>query len=93
MKEIWLIDLDRYGDESRAKSFPPKVYSMMETARLIKKKYDSMKIKPEIEVIAIGLGLGLSDALEGMGIPHKCRTGLLKRIGSADIYSFAKKVE
>jgi hypothetical protein len=85
MTTVWRITLDRYSDESRAKSCDGKVYSVVETAELLIQKYKDSKYKPKIEVVIIGIGAALSDYLTDKKIPHTEVNGLISRIGSADV--------
>lgn len=84
--QVWIICLDRYGDESNAKS--DKVFSVTETGDEIIEAIKKQTVKPIVEIMAIGLGLALSDYLTEQGIEHICKIGLLARIGSADVYKF-----
>ena len=83
IKFIWRIKLDQYGDESIAKS--GSLYSIVETCDILIEKYNRRAIKPELEVIDIGLGIALSDMLEDRKIPFKRVAGSHMRIGSADV--------
>jgi len=91
MKTIWQVNVDRYGDESRAKSEDGKLHSVIETADLLIEEYKACKIKPEIEVIAIGFGWALSDFLTHNEIPHTRIEGIIHRVGSADIIKYRRK--
>jgi len=88
-KTIWQINVDRYGDESRAKG--GKLFSVGETADLLIELYRQQMVKPEIHVVAIGFGLGLSDYLEYKEIPHKRIKGSIVRIGSADLIKYRRE--
>jgi len=72
---IWRVKLDQYGNES-----------IVETCNILIEKYNRQTIKPELEVIDIGLGIALSDMLEDRKIPFKRIAGVHMRIGSADIF-------
>jgi len=85
MKVIWQVELDRYSDESMAKDPDGLSYSLMETAEIFIEEYNRQRIKPEIQVISIGLGAGFCDILKDRKIPHKEIKGILHRVGSADI--------
>lgn len=86
MKTVWTVVLDRYGDESKAKSHDGKLFSVIETAELLIKKYNEQEIKPELKVVTIGTGAALADYLASKGIPTIRVIPLLSRIGSADVY-------
>ena len=88
MNVIWLIDLDRYGNESRAKDSMGKVYSVVETADLLIEKLKNTSYIPEIHIISVGIGRAFSDYLKHKGVKHKRIDSLLMRIGSADIHKF-----
>jgi len=83
---VWRIVLDRYGDEQRAKSKNGIIYSVLETGEIIAQEYDNAKIKPEIEVVAVGMGMALADYLIAHEIPVTKLTPLLHRTGGADVY-------
>jgi len=55
MKEIWLVDLDRFGCETTAKGNVAGD-TMETTARKLADLYLLSKTKPEIHVISIGSG-------------------------------------
>lgn len=85
----WQIILDRYDEESRAKSEGVQVVSVHETAEMIFLEYTRRERKPIIEVCTAGLGAALADILESKGIPILTTVVALKRIGCADIYQTA----
>ena len=89
MKQIWRIELDRYSDESRAKS--GRIFSLLETSNLIFEAYQGQKNKPKLEIVVIGVGMALADILEDRKIPLKRVKGLLTRIGGADIFKYKSK--
>ena len=98
MKEetIWRITLDRFANESLAKSgeffitieTADEFFSVIETADLLIKKYKNQVPKPKIEVDTIGLGMALSEYLTINKIPHTRRKGILTRIGNADVLKY-----
>jgi len=92
MKTVWLVNLDRYGNESRAKSKDGKLFGIIETTDLLIEEYQACKIKPEIKVVAIGFGHALSDFLTHKEIPHTRIEGIIHRVGSADVVKY-KEVE
>ncbi len=73
-KFIWRVKLDQYGDES-----------LVETCDILIEKYNRQTIKPELEIIDIGLGRALSDMLEDREILFKRIAGSYMRIGRAVI--------
>ena len=83
MKTVWLINVDRYGDETRAKG--GRVSSVVHIGERIIEEYRDKVDKPEIVVVAIGLGMALSDYLVDKKIPHKTIRGLIHRLDGADI--------
>lgn len=89
MKTVWLIHVDRYGDESRAKS--GYIRSIVDTAKMIVREYKFQEIKPEIQVVAVGLGLALSDYLSHQKVPHTQIGEIISRIGSADIIKYREE--
>ena len=90
MKTVWLVSVDRYGDESRAKSEDGRIFSVVQTADLLIEEYKACKTKPEIEVVACGLGQALSDYLKDRWIPHVIIRATIARIGSADIIKYRR---
>lgn len=86
MLQVWRICLDRYEDESRAKSIDGRIYSVIETAKLIYDKYLQTRIKPQIIVEMVGIGAALYDYLRSKDIPVISSYSLCSRVGSADIY-------
>ena len=91
MKEetIWRITLDRFANESLAKS--GEFFSIIETADLLIKKYKNQVPKPKIEVDVIRFGIALSDYLTINKIPHMRRKGVLTRIGNADVLKYREE--
>lgn len=88
-KEIytWRIELDQFGDEMRAKS--GRVFSVADTCELLVYNYNKQIHKPTVlEVVTIGLGAALADMLEHKKIPVKRVTGLMSRIGGADVLKY-----
>lgn len=83
MAYTWRVILDRYADESKAKS--GLVCSVVETCEILIKKYNEQLSKPELEVFDNGLGVALCDMLEDRKVPFKRIDGLLMRINGADI--------
>jgi hypothetical protein len=88
MKVKWVVVMDRYGDESRAKS--SCVHTVVETGDMLIKAYEEQFIKPEIEVVECGYGLALCHYLKDKGIPFIIREVVLNRIGGADVYKGRK---
>lgn len=88
MKVKWLVILDRYAEESRAKS--GCVHTVVETGDMLIKRYGEEMIKPEIEIVGVGMGHALSAYLTDRGVPHTVKECLLTRVGSADIYKGPK---
>lgn len=91
MKTVWQVNADRYGDESRAKSEDGRIFSVVQTADLLIEKYKVCEIKPEIEVVAWGIGRALADYLRGKGVPCTTMKVLISRVGSADVISYRKE--
>ena len=92
MKTVWLVNADRYGDESRAKSKDGKLFGIIETTELLIEEYEACEIKPEIKVVAIGLGHALSDFLtHSREIPHTRIEGIIHRVGSADVIKYREE--
>lgn len=89
MKTIWQVNLDSFAGETLAKS--GELFSVLQTARLIIEKYKAQEIKPEVEVVTIGLGIVLSDYLTDEGILHTKVGGLLSRVGGADIIKYRRE--
>lgn len=88
----WIIILDRFGDESRAKGGQ---CSIIETADLIIEKYKLEKVKPKVIVSGIGLGAALHAYLVERSIPCELLGGglaLLSRVGGADIYRYKEVI-
>jgi hypothetical protein len=84
MKTIWTIYLDRFFDESVVKS--GYVFSLLETAEELIRRYENCKIKPEIVIIGVGVGVAFADFLTERGVPHSVSYLRLSRCGCADIY-------
>lgn len=80
-KEIWGLDVARFGDDSTALAKrkgnvqvePTREWfgkDTMQTAGLIKLEYDNAAVKPvSINVDVIGIGAGVVDRLKEMGLP------------------------
>jgi len=80
-KEIWGLDVARFGDDSTALAKrkgniqvePTKEWygkDLMQTAGLIKMEYDNTPYKPvAINVDVIGIGAGVVDRLRELGLP------------------------
>jgi len=79
----WRIQLDRYGNESLAKS--GQTHSLNETLDIIIKRYQEQLTKPKIEVVAIGVGHALAALLENSGVPVKRVGSAGFRLGSSDV--------
>jgi len=92
MKTTWIIDLDRYGDESKSKSLNGETYSLKETADMLIAKLETLTYKPELIVLGCGIGIGLSDYLTAKKIEHKLIKSVVMRLGSADIHKFARDI-
>ena len=88
MQVKWRVILDRYSEESRAKS--GCVHTVVETGDMLIRKYEEEVIKPEIEIAGVGMGHALSAYLTDKGFPHTVKECLLNRVGSADIYKGPK---
>jgi len=88
MKTIWQVNVDRYADESRAKSEDGGLFSIVATAEELIERYKRAKIKPELQVVDIGLGSALSDYLKDMKIPHTAIRGIIMRVGGADVIMY-----
>jgi len=91
MKTVWLVSADRYGNESRAKTEDGKLYSIIETTKLLIEEYEACEIKPEIKVVAIGFGHALSDFLTHKEIPHTRIEGIIHRVGGADVIKYREE--
>lgn len=88
MQVKWLVVLDRYAEESRAKS--GCVHTAVETGDMLIRKYQEAVIKPVIEIAGVGMGHALSAYLTDCQIPHTVKECVLTRVGSADIYKGPK---
>lgn len=88
MKVKWVVVMDRYGDESRAKS--GCAHTVVETGDMLIMKYEEQFIKPDIEIVGVGCGHALSAYLTDKGVPHTVSEVVLSRVGSADVYKGQK---
>ena len=86
MKTIWQVTMDRYGDESKAKS--GYVSSLIDTYDDLTRRYDIQVNKPILEIVDLGMGTALCHLLEDRKIPFKKVGGLLMRINGADIFKY-----
>jgi len=91
MKTVWQVNVDRYGNESKAKSEDGRVFSVIQTADLLIEKYKACETKPEIEVVAWGVGWALIDYLKDKGVPCTVIEVHISRIGSADVIKYRKE--
>ena len=86
MTTIWRVDIDRYGDECKAKS--DRLYSIIETADMLIEEYKEQRLLPKLEIVIIGIGAALSDYLTDKKIPHTEIKGLVHRVGCADVFKY-----
>jgi len=92
-KVIWLVQMDRFANESRAKSEEGRLFSVIETADLLIREYEKQKKKPEIQVPFVGIGIALFGYLKEKKIPCiAIYPALISRIGGADILKYKEKV-
>ncbi len=88
MNIIWRIEVDRFRDETIAKS--GRTYSLEETCNDIVNRYNANKVKPIIEVVAFSLGRMLIDMLADKGIPFRVVNGTITRVNGADIFKYTE---
>ena len=92
MKITWQVNIDQYGNESKAKS--GRLYSIEETAELLIEKYKlslSQGIKPKILIVTTGTGLALFDYLRDKKMPCTALKVAISRIGGADILKYKEE--